>query len=493
MTFFDTHRSGDLISRLSADTSLVGRTLSGNLSDGLRSLAMSTAGLSMMVYVSGKLTAVMMIIVPPIAVISVIYGRYVKELSRKTQGALGDITKVAEERIGNIRTVQAFTREKDEVVRYDTRVQEVFNLAKKEAMASGIFFGGAGLSGNLTVLAVLGMGGNMVMNQAITVGELTSFLLYTAYVGSSLMGLTSFFSEFMKGVGASARIFEIVDRVSLIPHQKGKITFEDVHFSYPTRSDTAIFRGLDFTVNPDTVLAIAGASGGGKSTIASLVLRYYDPQGGRILVDGVDLRDLDLAWWRNQVGIVSQEPTLFAGTIEENIAYGRSGSTPEEVRNAAEQANCTSFIQSFPNGFDTYVGERGISLSGGQKQRIAIARALLKNPTVLILDEATSALDAESEHLVQDALDRLTQNRTVLTIAHRPSTLAASDVVMCLRSGRMGEMGPFSQLMLKEDGVFRSLMEHQVIDLPSDDEEGESEAELVRRAEHADALPSREH
>lgn len=222
MTFFDTHRSGDLISRLSADTSLVGRTLSGNLSDGLRSLAMSTAGLSMMVYVSGKLTAVMMIIVPPIAVISVIYGRYVKELSRKTQGALGDITKVAEERIGNIRTVQAFTREKDEVVRYDTRVQEVFNLAKKEAMASGIFFGGAGLSGNLTVLAVLGMGGNMVMNQAITVGELTSFLLYTAYVGSSLMGLTSFFSEFMKGVGASARIFEIVDRVSLIPHQKGK-------------------------------------------------------------------------------------------------------------------------------------------------------------------------------------------------------------------------------------------------------------------------------
>ncbi|ORX89182.1 ATP-binding cassette sub-family B member 10 [Basidiobolus meristosporus CBS 931.73] len=470
MTFFDANRSGDLISRLSLDTAVVGKTISNNISDGLRSIITATAGLSTMIYVSGKLTLTMMMIVPPIALGGVFYGRYVKELSRKTQDALGTITKVAEERVGNIRTVQAFVRENDEVNRYEMRVQDVFDLAKKEAMANGFFFGGTGMAGNLTILALLGLGGRMVMDGSITVGQLTSFMLYTAYVGSSLMGLTNFYSEVMKGIGASTRLFELMDQqpgISLeggkiLADVKGEITFKNVQFAYPTRPGNEIFKDLTFTVEPGKMMAITGSSGGGKSTVSSLLLRYYDPLHGSILIDGHDIRTLNLRWLREQIGIVSQEPALFAGTVGENIAYGKKGATREEIEEAARQANC-NFIENFKDGFDTYVGERGISLSGGQKQRIAIARALLKNPRILILDEATSALDGESEYLVQEALDRLTLNRTTLTIAHRISTIRISDVVICLQNGRVQEEGTFYELSQKENGLFRKLMERQII------------------------------
>lgn len=423
----------------------------------------------MMLVISPKLTGIMMLVVPPVALFGIIYGRYVKTLSRKTQNALSEITKVAEERISSVRTVQAFAKEEAEQQRYALRVQDVFALAKKEALASGAFFGGAGLSGNLAVLAVLWYGGHMVMDNIITIGELTSFMLYTAYVGTALGGMTSFYSEIMKGVGASDRLFDLLNRKSPIALNsgkalsdlKGKIKFDGVNFSYPSRLQSHIFKNFSLTVEPGTVIAVVGPSGSGKSTIGSLLLRYYDPLGGNIYVDDTNIKDINLHWWREQVGVVSQEPTLFAGTIAENIAYGRENATQEEIHNAAVKANCATFINSFSDKYDTLVGERGISLSGGQKQRIAIARALLKDPKVLILDEATSALDSESELLVQDALDHLMKGRTVFTIAHRLSTIRSADLVACLSDGGLAELGTYDELLNRPDGVFRKLVELQ--------------------------------
>jgi ATP-binding cassette subfamily B (MDR/TAP) protein 10 len=425
-----------------------------------------------------------------VAAFAIVYGRYVKTLSRKTQTALGEITKVAEERLSNIRTVQAFAKEDIEEKRYALKVMDMFQLAKKEAIASGAFFGGAGLSGNLAVLAVLWYGGHMVMQNTITIGELTSFMLYTAYVGTALGGMTSFYSEIMKGVGASDRIFSLLQRKSsisiesrffnvseerkqyetnihvyiggkLLTDLKGKISFENVDFSYPTRRQSPIFKNLSLSVEPGTVIAIVGSSGSGKSTIGSLLLRYYDPLAGNVYVDNTNIRDINLRWWREQIGVVSQEPTLFAGTLAENIAYGREDATMEEIVEAATKANCASFINSFHDGYNTLVGERGVSLSGGQKQRIAIARALLKDPKVLILDEATSALDSESEVLVQEALNRLMQGRTVFTIAHRLSTIRSADLVACLSDGKVAEIGTYHDLLNRENGVFRKLVELQ--------------------------------
>ncbi|KAI8379607.1 P-loop containing nucleoside triphosphate hydrolase protein [Radiomyces spectabilis] len=469
MAFFDQNRTGELISRLSVDTAIVGKSVTNNVSDGLRALATAGVGSSMMLFISPKLTGIMMVVVPPVALFAIVYGRYVKTLSKKTQTALSEITKVAEERISSIRTVQAFAKEKVEGKRYHMRVMDVYDLARKEALASGAFYGGAGLSGNLAVLAVLWYGGHMVMNHAITIGELTSFMLYTAYVGTSLGGMTSFYSEIMKGVGASERLFNLLARESPIPldvgkkldNLQGKIRFDNVSFTYPTRPQSSILKNFSLTVNPGTVIAIVGSSGSGKSTIGSLLLRYYDPNAGSVYVDDTNLKDINLNWWRENVGVVSQEPMLFAGTIAENIAYGRENATMEEIMEAATKAHCTNFIQSFRDGYHTMVGERGISLSGGQKQRIAIARALLKNPSILVLDEATSALDSESELLVQDALNTLMQGRTVFTIAHRLSTIRSADLVACLSDGRVAELGTYNDLLNIQDGVFRRLVELQ--------------------------------
>ncbi|ORX55795.1 P-loop containing nucleoside triphosphate hydrolase protein [Hesseltinella vesiculosa] len=463
MAFFDRNRTGELISRLSTDAAIVGKSVTNNVSDGLRALATALVGSGMMLYVSPQLTGTMMLVVPPVAMFAIVYGRYVKKLSRKTQTAVAEITKVSEEKISAIRTVQAFAKEEAESKMYAIKVSDLFKLAKKEALASGAFFGGAGLSGNLAVLSVLWYGGDMVLNNVITIGELASFMLYTAYVGTSLGGLTSFYSEIAKAIGASDRLFELLGGQSLNPLH-GKIRFENVFFTYPTRDQNPIFKNLSLSVKPGSVVAVVGPSGCGKSTIGSLLLRYYDPDQGNVYVDDVNIKDLNLHWWREQVGIVSQEPTLFHGTIAENIAYGRPGATMDEIKSAAQLANCASFIESFHDQYDTQVGERSVSLSGGQKQRIAIARALLKNPSILILDEATSALDSESEVLVQEALNRLMHGRTVFTIAHRLSTIRNADVVACINHGHIAEIGTYNELLNIENGVFRRLVELQSSD-----------------------------
>ncbi|KIX05886.1 uncharacterized protein Z518_03859 [Rhinocladiella mackenziei CBS 650.93] len=469
--FFDANRVGDLISRLSSDTIIVGKSITQNLSDGLRAFVSGAAGFGLMAWVSLKLTGILALLFPPVAIGAFLYGRAIRNLSRKIQKNLGTLTKIAEERLGNVRTSQAFAGEILEVHRYNTQVRKIFELGKRESLISATFFSSTGFMGNMTVLTLLYVGGGMVSNGTISIGELTSFLMYTVYAGSSLFGLSSFYSELMKGVGAASRLFELQDRQPTISPTKGQkvvsargpIRFEDLSFSYPTRPAVKIFQHLDFEIPQGSNVAIVGPSGGGKSTIASLILRFYTPTEGRILIDGKDISTMNVKSLRRKIGIVSQEPVLFSGTIAENIAYGRPHATRAEIMRAARRANC-QFISDFPDGLDTFVGARGTQLSGGQKQRIAIARALVKQPDILILDEATSALDAESETLVNQALASLLQgSNTTISIAHRLSTIKRSDTIICLGSdGRVAEMGSYKELSSRPDGAFSKLMEWQM-------------------------------
>ncbi|XP_062850912.1 ATP-binding cassette sub-family B member 10, mitochondrial [Trichomycterus rosablanca] len=472
--FFDKTRTGELVNRLSADTALVGRALTDNLSDGLRAVAQAAAGVSMMFYVSPSLATFVLMIVPPMAGFAVIYGRYLRSISKQRQDSLAEATQLAEERISNLRTVRAFGKELTEVQKYAEKVDHVLHLAKKEALISAAFFGLTGLSGNMIILSVLYKGGLLMASEHLTVGELSSFLMYSFWVGISIAGFSSFYSELMKGFGAGTRLWELMDRkpelplndgLVLRPEQlKGALEFHNVSFSYPMRKDALVFQDLSLSVPAGSVMAVVGPSGSGKSTLVSLLLRLYDPDSGVVTIDGHDIRDLNPSWLRSNIGTVSQEPVLFSCSIAENIAYGATDSsqvTSQDILRAAQIANAHEFINKFPKGFDTVVGEKGVLLSGGQKQRIAIARALLLNPKILLLDEATSALDAENEYLVQEALDRLMQDRTVLIIAHRLSTIQNADAVAVLDDRRVVECGRHAQLLNNRDGLFRKLIEKQ--------------------------------
>lgn len=516
--FFDANRVGDLISRLSSDTVIVGKSITQNLSDGLRAIVSGGAGFAAMAWVSLKLTSILCLMFPPVAIGAFFYGRMIRNLSRRIQKNLGTLTKIAEERLGNVRTSQAFAGEIQEVGRYNTQIKKIFALGKKEALISATFFSTSGFAGNMTILALLYSGGAMVKNGVISIGDLTSFLMYTAYAGSSLFGVSSFYSELMKGVGAATRLFELQDRKPTIPatvgtkvkSAQGIIKFNNVSFAYPTRPAVNIFQGLDFEIPSGTNVAIVGPSGGGKSTIGSLLLRFYNPTEGSISINGIDISKMNGKSLRRRIGMVGQEPVLMSGSIAENIAYGRPNASRAQITAAAKKANC-QFISDFPDGLDTSVGARGAQLSGGQKQRIAIARALLKNPDILILDEATSALDAESETLVNSALAALLKgHNTTISIAHRLSTIKRSDRIIVLgNDGKVAEQGTYKELSQNPESAFSKLMEWQmsggdvepstsgakgkveehevleadVVDREYDTEEGEDEMESRRERE----------
>ncbi|XP_057377426.1 ATP-binding cassette sub-family B member 10, mitochondrial-like [Daphnia carinata] len=478
VAFFDKNKTGELINRLSADTSLVSQCVTSNISDGIRSSALVVSGVAMMFYMSPQLALVGLSIVPPVAGMAILYGRFVRKISKNVQDALAQATQVAEERIANVRTVRAFGQENREFARYDERIEHVLQLGYKEAKAKGIFFALTGLSGNAIIISVLYYGGLMVTESSLTAGQLSAFLLYAAYVTISLSGLSSCYSEMMKGLGASTRLWQLIDKRPDIPISggavipagqfQGAIQFRDLSFAYPTRSDAPIFNHLNLDVPAGSVTAIVGSSGSGKSTLAALLLRFYDPISGQVLVDGYSVTDLDPQWLRSNIGTVSQEPSLFSCSIRENILYGAN--TPDSVSEeqliqAAKEANAWSFIQQCPQGLETIVGERGVLLSGGQRQRIAIARAIVKNPRILLLDEATSALDSESESLVQEALERVMKDRTVLTIAHRLSTIRKASQIAVLERGRVVELGTYEALISIPNGVFKKLVERQTVGL----------------------------
>ncbi|KAK7472446.1 ATP-binding cassette permease mdl1 [Stygiomarasmius scandens] len=461
---------GDVVSRLSVDTSIVGESVTQNLSDGLRAVVMSSVGLGAMFYLSPDLTMLMLVLVPPVSLGAVFYGRYLKRLSNKTQEAMGEMTKVASESLSALRTVQAYNAQPQEELKFHERVEQVLALVKKEAVASGIFFGSTGWSGNVTLLGLLGYGGTLVSHGQITVGDLTSLLLYTVYVGNGLQMLTSFFTSIMRGIGAGTRIFELLDRQPAIPpgegldiaaDRRGPVKFDHIHFEYPSRKGVEILKDFSLEVNVGESVALVGKSGSGKSSIQSLLLRYYDPIKGKVTFDGQDIREFSVTSWRNIIGIVPQDPVLFTGTIASNIAYGNPNATREQIEIAARNANC-EFIWGMPQGFDTQIGR--LSLSGGQRQRLAIARALLKKPAILALDEATSSLDATSEHRVNDAIDKILRDRqtTCLIVAHRLSTIARAERIAVLEDGSIVETGTYRQLVNDPSSRFCQLMAAQL-------------------------------
>ena len=471
--FFDKNRTGELLNRLSADTQLVSLTVTQQVSDGLRSGMMTLAGAGMMFYMSPQLAMVGLGIVPPVSLFAIVMGRRVRAVSRDLQDSLAASTEMAEEKLSNIRTVRAFSMEGREIDNYRVTMDNVLQKAYSEAMINAKFYGTTGLSGNMIILAVLYYGGNLVTTDAITVGQLASFVLYSAYVGIGLSGVSTFYAEMMKGLGASSRLWELIDRRSDIPVTGGiipskplvgRIKFEDVTFSYPTRPDVTVMRGLSLDIPANSVVAVVGGSGSGKSTLGSLLLRLYDPDQGRVTIDGEDIRRLDPAHVRKFVGTVSQEPALFSSSIRDNILYGAedpASVSQEELEHAAKEANAHGFISRFPEGYDTLVGERGVMLSGGQKQRVAIARAILKNPGILLLDEATSALDAQSEHEVKEALERIMKGRSVITIAHRLSTIRNADIIAVVDQGKIVEYGAYHDLLRIENGKFARLVHQQ--------------------------------
>ncbi|KAI9916944.1 hypothetical protein PsorP6_017155 [Peronosclerospora sorghi] len=472
MGFFDSSRTGELLNRLSADTTVIGKVLSDNVASGLRSAGQALGSITMMFVTCPHLAMVMLSVVPPIALGAVSYGRYVKQLTMEVQTHLSEATQVAEEKLSNIRVVRSFAKETHEIEAYRKKVDDVLALARKRSLASATFFGGVDFGVKMSMLGVLGYGGQMVTDGLLTSGDLTSFLLYSLYVGFSFAGISSFYAEFMKGIGASSRVFELMQRqprirvpdggwASIPAPFQGHIAFQDVDFAYPSRPNSKIFRGLNLEVLPNKTLALVGPSGCGKSSVVSLLARLYelDSPGctGKIMLDGADISTLNPTELRELMGVVPQEPPLFACSVRENIAYGCSKgheATLDDVMRAAKIANAHDFIMSFPDGYNTIVGERGQALSGGQKQRVAIARALLKRPKILILDEATSALDPESEKLVQDAVDRAKHGRTVILVAHRLSTIKSADLIAVIADGRVVEQGTFTELAARTDSTF---------------------------------------
>lgn len=469
--FFDSSRTGELTSRLASDTQLVQNAVTNNLSMALRYGVQAVGGLAILFATSFRLSLVMAVVLPLVLVVAIGYGRKVRRLSRKVQDAIAESTSVAEESIGGIRTVRSFGREPREKERYGESVEHSFELAKHRALLGGLFSGGVSFLAYATIAIILWYGGTLVLDDVMTGGELTAYILYVLFVAFSLGVLSGLWTDFAKAVGAAERVFGLIDdgeTQSELPSStplvsSGQVRFDDVDFAYPTRPELTVLRNVSFEIEAGEKIALVGASGSGKSTIAALLSRFYPPEEGAIYVDDTELKDLGTDELRREIGMVAQEPMLFTGSVADNVRIGRDDATDDELIDALRSANAWDFVEQFPDGIDTLVGERGVQLSGGQKQRVAIARAIVKDPSILILDEATSALDVESESLVQDALESLMQGRSTLIIAHRLSTVIGADRVLVVQDGEIVERGPHRQL-LEQQGLYARMVEMQLLE-----------------------------
>ncbi len=471
ITFFGKHRVGELNSRISSDISLLQETLTSTLAEFIRQIIIITGGITLLTITSWKLTLFMLSVLPGMMLLAVFFGRYIRKLSRNVQAEVAKSNTIVEETLQGIQIVKTYTNEFFEIDRFRQRTREIASIGMKSGKYRGAFsaFMIFGLFG--AMVAVIWRGSALMSSGKIDAGQLFSFVIYSGFVGGTIGGLANVFTQIQKFIGATEELFELFDaeeeqleEVKTIPPGEvlnGNIAFRNLRFRYPGRPDEEVLRDINIKISQNQLIALVGPSGAGKTTIASLIMRLHEPTSGEILFDERDSRQFSLSSLRSQIALVPQDIFLFGGSIRENIAYGKPGASEAEIAEAAGQANALEFIDRFPDRFDTIVGERGTQLSGGQRQRIAIARAVLKNPRILILDEATSSLDSESERLVQDALEKLMVGRTSIVIAHRLSTIRKADQIMVLDNGRIVEEGTHEQLMVLENGIYRNLSQLQ--------------------------------
>lgn len=473
MDFFAQRRVGELSSRLSSDLAQIQDAVTFMLAELLRGILTLLIGIGLILFISPKLTMVMLSVIPVVVVFAVVFGKHIRQLSRDAQDRLADSNTIVQESLLGIANVKAFSNEWFEINRYEKSLQQVVQLSVRNGKVRGLFisFMLFSLFGAITLVVWYGVG--LMQSGALSFGDLTAFVVYTSFVGGSMAGFADLYGNFQKTLGATQRVREIlkeqtedVDDKPVVIDPKDRISgmfeFRNVAFRYPSRSDFTVLRDISFQVASGQQVALVGPSGAGKSTIASLILRFYEPDSGTILFDGKPANGLTLGALRAQMALVPQDVLLFGGTIRENIAYGNPGAPDSDIQQAAIQANAHEFISSFPEGYETIVGERGVKLSGGQRQRIAIARAILRNPAILILDEATSSLDSASESLVQEALENLMRNRTSIVIAHRLSTIKNADQIIVLDRGIVRESGTHDQLLAQADGMYRNLHQLQM-------------------------------
>ena len=466
LSFFSQKRVGELNSRISNDIGQIQDTLTTTIAEFLRQFILIIGSFIMLASINWKLTIMMVSIVPIVGVAAVIFGKFIRKYSKTVQDKVAESQVVVEETMQGISIVKAFANEWYEIERYKQKILEVVKIGIKGGLFRGYFASFIIVCLFGTIVAVVWYGVTLAIAGEISVGELFTFILYSSYVGASSGGIAELYSQMQKAIGATERVFELLDEVpekinsneeSNIEKINGVVAFKNVAFSYPSRKEIQVLKNVSFTAKFGQKIALVGPSGTGKSTIASLLLRFYDIENGTILIDDKNIYDYDLATLRGNMSIVPQDVILFGGTIRENIAYGKPNATEAEIIVAAKQANAYNFIESFPEKLETVVGERGIKLSGGQRQRIAIARALLKNPSILILDEATSSLDSESEKLVQEALEILMEGRTSIIIAHRLSTIRSADQILVLDGGSIVEQGTHKDLINLENGIYKNL------------------------------------